>query len=318
MNELHKKFGELLRLERERRGQKLENLAGELKISEENLTSIESGDAAGLPSELYYKLFSKSYAEYLGIDYAKTIEAIAEDIGDPVEPAANDRKGRDGKETAGPKKRAKKTDETEDEVPEEAGDAGFVKKAITFAIVIIVVFAALLGAYKLFFEGDTAGLGVDPDGEGVGDGAADLSSEVINRQYASYEWPEESYSGPDSLVLTVTAGESSWATILADGDTVIYKNLTPGREYTVRAQYRLLVSIGIPRVVSTRLNGQEVVLTRSASGRISRVEINQVNKDSFTATSPQRPERRAPVAEQPTASPARDVAPDTGAASDSL
>ena len=50
MNELHTKIGKLLKLERERRQLPLEDISGELKISEENLQSIEDGRADELPA----------------------------------------------------------------------------------------------------------------------------------------------------------------------------------------------------------------------------------------------------------------------------
>ena len=82
MSEIHVKFGELLQLERERRGLSLEDLSSELKISEENLQAIEAGDPKALPSEPYYNLFAKSYSQYLGIDFVATMDAIKEEIGE--------------------------------------------------------------------------------------------------------------------------------------------------------------------------------------------------------------------------------------------
>jgi cytoskeletal protein RodZ len=62
MKEIYKKLGELLALERQRRGLDLEEIAGELKIPEGTLQAIEQGDPSPLPSELYFKLFAKSYS----------------------------------------------------------------------------------------------------------------------------------------------------------------------------------------------------------------------------------------------------------------
>ena len=63
MSELHEKFGELLRLERQRRSVDLADVSAQLKITETNLTYIENGSLEELPDELYYNLFAKSYAE---------------------------------------------------------------------------------------------------------------------------------------------------------------------------------------------------------------------------------------------------------------
>ena len=85
MNELYTKFGELLRLERERQNLKIEDLASDLKISEGNLEALESGNRDDLPSETYFGLFAKSYAEALGIDYSRTMEALREELGVSLE-----------------------------------------------------------------------------------------------------------------------------------------------------------------------------------------------------------------------------------------
>ena len=77
--------------------------------------------------------------------------------------------------------------------------------------------------------------------------------------------------------MRLTPRAESWATILADGDTAIFRNLVPGRVYNVEAEYRLQVSVGIPRVVDLELNGQPLNIVDPESGRISRVKINQMN-----------------------------------------
>ncbi|MFQ6007614.1 MAG: helix-turn-helix domain-containing protein [Candidatus Zixiibacteriota bacterium] len=84
--ELHNKIGLLLKLERERQNLTWEDLSAQLKISKRNLEHIEAGNADALPSELYFNLFAKSYAEMLGIDYSRTVEAIKEEVGEPLEP----------------------------------------------------------------------------------------------------------------------------------------------------------------------------------------------------------------------------------------
>ncbi len=76
MSEVNKKLGILLKKERERQNIKIDDLSERLKISVSNLQSIEAGTTDGLPSDLYFSLFAKSYAESLGIDHSRTIEAI--------------------------------------------------------------------------------------------------------------------------------------------------------------------------------------------------------------------------------------------------
>ena len=95
MTGLYVKIGKLLQMERTRQDVKLDDLAAELKISLANLEAIENGDSTSLPSALYFKLFAKSYAEALGIDYEATVEAIEQDMTSSEQPAAAN-KDRDG------------------------------------------------------------------------------------------------------------------------------------------------------------------------------------------------------------------------------
>ncbi len=293
MSELQKKFGALLQMERERRGLALADLSSELKISESNLQSIEEGDPSGMPAELYYQLFAKSYAEFLGIDYAKTIEAIKEDLGElEQEPEI-------GTKTTGTKAEGDKTDK--EETVENTESRRFFKRLIILGVIIIVAFAGFLAIYKLFLEGKDEE-NSDFSDKALTTGQQDTPTEA-DTALAKYVWGTPETGRPDSLTLSLTAREQSWATVLADGDTVLYQTLTPWREYVVGAQYRLLVSIGIPRVVETKLNGELLYLASAETGRISRVEINQVNKDEFSRTPPERPQatpKTAPtVSEKP-------------------
>ncbi|MBD3257580.1 DUF4115 domain-containing protein [candidate division GN15 bacterium] len=274
MSELHEKFGKLLHAERNRRGISIADLSAELKISEGNLEAIESGQNDELPSELYYNLFAKSYAEYLGIDFNATMEAIKEDIGEAEFTGSEE----DEVTQPGTSPAVTRPDE---EAEEEEASGGHGKLLWTLAISVVVVFALVVVGYKLFLE-DSSSAGGSGDADSP-DGSSELSEEqeAINAAYAAYDWSGVEAPTYDSLLLSLTAREESWATVLADGDTVLYQNLTEWREYTIKARYRLLVSVGVPRVVDIKLNGQEAYLASPSSGRISRVEINQVNAERF-------------------------------------
>ena len=63
MSELHIKFGELLKLERERQGITLTDVSNELKIAEDALLSIEAGETSALPSELYFKWIADNFTD---------------------------------------------------------------------------------------------------------------------------------------------------------------------------------------------------------------------------------------------------------------
>jgi transcriptional regulator with XRE-family HTH domain len=287
MSELHTKFGDLLKLERERQELSLEAVSGELKIPESTLGHIENGEADSLPSELYFKLFSKSYAEFLGIDFTKTLEAIQEEIGIPLEPSLNG-EARPTKAKA----EGEASDEPQEPADEEKDLKATLKRVGILAGVIIGGFIVLLVGYKLLFSSDS---GSDLSGAGES-GQAEASSgnkggQGSDQATAAFDWNVPDYHPADSIVMILAPRDASWATVLADGDTAIYQTLTPGRRYLATAKYRLLVSIGVPRVVDVELDGQPAYLASAESGRISRVEIDQTNRDQFNSP-PQR--RTAP------------------------
>ena len=278
MSELHIKLGELLQLERGRQGIVLENVAAELKIPEETLLHIEAGEIEALPAELYFNLFAKSYAEFLGIDYTKTLEAIREEIGEDIEPREEP--------TAEPTRKSKPTRKAGKGEPEkkrmpgdpELGD--FVKKVGILAGVAVGGFVVVMAAYLVFFKSDSDETARQNDTAMASEEVNEPSSEATSSLASAYDWNTPTYQSPDSIRIGLRAREQSWATVVADGDTALYRNLIPGRDYQIAAQYRLVVSVGVPRLVDVSLDGRPADLT-SSTGRISRVEIDQTNRTQF-------------------------------------
>ncbi len=279
MTELHAKIGKLLKLERGRQGVALDELSTKLKISADNLERIEAGDLDALPSELYFNLFAKSYAEALGINYGATIEAIKEDIGQPIEPEDSTGKGmQDAVELAAttPEK------ESASSAPRPKGGANFMRKFGMFFGLLIVLFLGFVLVNELFLDGNNGENSLDtPPGAGSIDVSAEKHPVGDEAGFAAYDWNVPRYQKPSDLRLRLVAARESWATVLADGDTAIFRALTPGRVYTVSAKYRLQVSVAVPSAVDIELNGRPVDLRNPDTRRISRVAINQMNLDSF-------------------------------------
>jgi transcriptional regulator with XRE-family HTH domain len=290
MNELEAKLGALLHVERERRNISLADLSNELKVSESNLEAIESGDVSALPSPLYYGLFAKSFAAYLGIDYTKTVEAIREDLGQSLESAEGAAIDTDGKPAP-----AQGRTEPELASPKTPQGPRIVRMAAIIGSVIIIVFVGVLVVLKFTRNN------VQPANE-TESGTDDLTQSVIvdssiDTAPTDYNWSAEESTVPDSLRLTLTSKGQSWATVLTDGDTAIYQSLTPWRTYTAAAQFRLVVSIGVPGAVDVTLNGERAYLTDPQTNTISRLEINQANRNEFKI--PRSQERPALPTPQP-------------------
>ncbi len=272
MGEVHVKFGSLLRLERERRNLTLAEISHDLKISETNLQYIEAGDVEALPAQLYFGLFGKSYAELLGIDYAQTLEAIREDLGEPIE--ANGINGtfsglRQDYDGSGSR-------EGQEAKPGEARDPQ--KSASRFIIPIgalIVAGIALLwymlaphAKISLFQDSEPQVSETDQDSAGV---KSDGQTEKLP---------------PAKLNLKLVARDRTWALVMADGDTALATNLKPWREYPIRAQERLVVSISSPLSVDVTLNGMAIDLSDPEKGNVEAVEISEANMERFKRREP--------------------------------
>ena len=278
MNEIYKKLGLLLKLERERRHLELEKISQELKISEQHLEAIEDGEPENLPAQLYYNLFAKSYAELLGIDFNRTIEAIKVDIGEPIEEVEPDA----SEETEKAEKPAKKTRPAKKGKAKEEKEPSPYRWLFNILYAVAAVFVIFVAVYLIWFHQPPteASMEVLPGASDHGSEAGD-TSEAANAAYARYNWNTPSYKAPGPIKLQLTAREESWATVVADGDTALFRTLVPYRQYDISSKYRMLISIAHPSVVDVTLNGEKVDLRDPESRRISRVLIDQANVDDY-------------------------------------
>jgi len=278
MGDLHTKLGELLGIERERRNLDLKDIAEELNITVGNLEALEAGDVDALPTELYYNLFAKTYCEHLGIDYSRTIDAINDEI---PESTGN---GRTQSENGGstPEQHQKSAPHGTEGMLSWVMPWSSGRRLVAVVAGAVVLLLVVVGISKLFSDDSEPQSGeiTAPDDTAVlissGEAQASMSTD-----HPDFDWNVPEPAEPAQLTLKLTAREESWATVLADGDTAIYRNLTPWREYSVEAKYRIVVSVGIPSVVETILNGRRVSLVDSGTKRISRLEINQANVGSL-------------------------------------
>ncbi|UCE24878.1 MAG: DUF4115 domain-containing protein [Candidatus Zixiibacteriota bacterium] len=319
MSELYNKFGELLKLERKRKGFKLEELSDQLKISESSLEHIEEGEVGSLPSMIYYNLFAKAYAEALGIDYDRTIEAIKEDIGEAIDEVQPEG------QVVSEKKKAEKKPPRAGETEKTSENTISFKKLLYLFGAIVIIFVVFLVIYLVFFASndiETTRQAVSPEPVETTQTA---EPEADRAEAATeYNWNMARYDEPEAMTLRLIPRNESWSTVLADGDTVIFRNLLPGRVYEVEALYRLTVSIGIPSQVDVELNGKEINLRDPETGRISRVHINQVNVDEFLSRQEEPPSETASTpavvtpAQETSVQPEGETAPDNQRPEDTL
>jgi hypothetical protein len=211
----------------------------------------------------------------LGIDHARTLEAIEQEIQEAPS-SSKDETGADADSEAD-RSRQPSVDIQEAEGGDQS-EKSYIKKLIYLFGGIVVVFIA----FMVFFQIMSNDEGTDSE-PAIEDRAAEETSQPTAEPKQAdsstpYDWNVEEYQKPQALKLRLIPRAESWSTVLADGDTAIFRNLIPGRVYNVEAAYRLQISVGIPRVVDIELNG-----------KISRVIINQMNLAQFL-NPPPKPE----------------------------
>src|SRR5262245_1273233 len=72
--------GDILRMNRERRGQELQSVANQLRIRLAYLEAIEEGRYKDLPGSTYAVGFVRSYGDYLGLDGADIVRRFREEV----------------------------------------------------------------------------------------------------------------------------------------------------------------------------------------------------------------------------------------------
>jgi len=263
MGMIEQKLGELLKIERERRQIKLETICTDLKIPLENLEGIEQGDLSLLPTPVYYNLFARTYCQSLGIDYNRTLEAIKEELSleqkSSVKPKAIDTQ-KDSEETDQPSGKSIKLNTPK-------------KKLVGAVAVLLLVFFGYIAFDMFIMAGGNKKNGSSEMLKG-------MNSERVN-SLAGFNWDVSQYKSPSEIKIDLNPRSESWSTVIADGDTVIFRRLVPGKIYTASAKYRLVVSIGVPQSVDVQINGRMVDLRDPVSQRVSRIEINQANLEAY-------------------------------------
>ena len=248
-----------MRQERERRQLDITELSERLKIPLENLEGIERGDLSKLPSEVYYNLFARSYSTFLGIDFSMTVDAIKSDI------------ERAEMEKAAQAKQASGTEDDYEADPETEKKP--LRRMLGIAAILVLLLLAYVAIDMLFVKDSTAKNEQDTY-------LQDIDKNRL-AEFDSFDWDKTSYMPPKEIKIRLIPRKESWGSVMTDGDTAIFRKLVPGRIYEASAKYRMVVTIGDPAAVDIELNGRLVNLRDQQSRRISRVNIDQTNLESF-------------------------------------
>ena len=277
MGEVQKKLGYALKLERERRGLSIEDLAQQLKISETNLEAIEEGNQSALPGDLYLKMFARSYAEALGIDYERTIEAIKEELGQAPDAANHVADIAEPSPLAAPVE----TKPDSGEMVSEPARKNPLRNGLKSYAILAAMAVVVIGLAFVLFGPRSSKFGFlrigDSQSEQTLSDSTDEGSEPDAGAYRVVAGSKDAAS----LTLELVARDRTWATVIADGDTALHYNLKPWREYVIGAQERLTVSVVSPLSVDMKLNGIAVDFSDPEKGTVQNVDVTADNMSLF-------------------------------------
>ena len=233
-------------------------MAQDLKIAEGHLLAIEAGDVGGVPSELYFKLFARSYSDALGLDYQKVIELIREEMHEPANGTSDSETDR----PASPRPSRSSKAESKQE-----------GRGIFWIIAGVAVLILAAVSWLIFSKQDALRLG----------GHENESVEVVDSEETEDNTVALSSANRENMALSLdlVARDRTWALVIADGDTTLQTNLKPWREYYVGARESLIVSIGSPLAVEMTLNGTRANMTDPEDGSVSSVVITPENVSMF-------------------------------------
>jgi len=287
------KIGELLAAARKEQKKNLKDIAESTRIMVKYLEAIEAGNPEKLPSQPYFLLFSRSYAQFLGID-----PSIIDGIDDSETAAVEEEEFSEAAD--GEKKETETRKQTK----------SFVKILVYLAVICIVLFAAVIAYNKWFVTGSENG----------GTGFLGLSTEQSPKDKADAQPLKIDYTpyeAPKDMVLDIRARQDVWVVIAKDGDTVLNRQLMAGETRHYEAKYRYLLTLGISTAVELTLNGTKLGPLTDRARTITGLEINQVNYKSFFAgpdTIQQSPAPRQtppPAVTVPVSEATNNVPPDT-------
>jgi cytoskeletal protein RodZ len=229
-------FGENLRRERELRGVSLREIAEGTKIPLRFLEALEDDRIDVLPGGLFPRSFVKQFAAFVGLDPERTVADFLAHHG-RREPEATP--------------------------PRSERPAWLTPGAVFFAVVAVAaVFLMLKGPGA---ENDSVSL--DDEARATPTPAAPtvLPTDRVYPPPLPDVAPEPAH---DSLVLTMTAEQSCWVEVRADGETVINRVLSQGESETLEAQGEIVLSVGNAGGLAIRVNDQPALpLGRSGEVR---------------------------------------------------
>ncbi len=273
MGNYHIDIGKQLKSLRLDQKKEIKDIAKDTKVSESYLEAIEAGRVEEFPSSVYYNLFARSYARELGQDpdlifVVTTAESLELERVEALGPEATEEEI--------------KSLETNDTYNNSSSTT---KIGIWVAAAIIVIIIVII---YIFNSGDNSDppeaelSSIESTAGKAADNRPDISADttVASAETESIPTTPPIPLGPE-MKLRIDATDLSWILIMADGDTVLNRNLDSGSYRTVTAHEQLLLTAGNPNGLVMKLNGT-LLKPLSQTGRpIRNIEITNLNKEQY-------------------------------------
>jgi transcriptional regulator with XRE-family HTH domain len=270
-------IGKRLKEKRISLGKEVKDIIEEVKISEEYLVAIEEGKIEDLPSLIYYNLFVRSYAQELGLDSEQLFEDASTE-----EPFTEDREIE------------RKIQENVEKKQQTANYTSPAKIIMWIGGFIIVAFAAVLIFTSLCKQNESEKDAIEDTTSIVE--KTDQDDNLVMLDSMADSLMIQSGVITDSLIqeeivipmkLDIVASQLCWILILADGDTVLHRNLDSNAVRTLTALDSFNIFIGNPDAVELHLNDTLLgSLTRPGRVVVSNAVITQENKSNYYFVEP--------------------------------
>lgn len=266
-------YGSWIRSRRQDRGLTIEKASAATNIDSQYLRALEAGNIALLP-EPYMRAFLKTYATYLGLDSSDVLRRFEEFIHQELESLDVLRttiREREGRKHPTDKKQRRSDPEPTKRAVAPARERRATRPSVHLPWRFFVVPAAIIVTVVVLIIVLKPDRGApDPVGTGQTEEIPELESGIRtdDREAPVEEIPEQEQAVPEQparipdedalLEFFADALEDTWMQVIADGDTVVTRVVTQGRQVRVTFRDTLSVKVGKNRGMRLYFNQQEL------------------------------------------------------------
>jgi len=283
-NEKLKELGAQLRARRESLGLTVEDVQKKTKIRSKYILAMEEGNDSIAPGRAYFRVFLKSYGNFLGLDglkfsrtYKELIESeerqrVRKGKGVSLRPK-NSVGGLEANQVSSVRGVRAERRQTVRHRPKRRRRAGPVSAVFVFLLLIILGWTLYSNFWRSHDThtppGDTVGQTQLPNqssGNVVGPPSVGEPGQALEKTKIAKIEPDKTTTvfqineSPLQLVLKTTSGADSrcWVRVVCDGKVEYEGTMVPDESKEFTAQKNIQVRAGKPWVLNIELNGQDL------------------------------------------------------------